>query len=304
MPAAATACRHHCAVDNSRDYTLLDCGRGRRLEQFGELVLDRPAPMADEPNRAPGIWGGATAYRAGRGWASADGGRPDPVASEVEIAGVVMGVELGAGGQVGVFPEHAANAGWVRDAVVTRSSTDRSSGPAILNLFAHTGLLTLVAGRAGARVTHLDASRPAVGTARANADRSDLAGAPIRWIVDDAVAFTRREARRGRVYAGFVIDPPTYGHGARGVRGAWQFDGHIEELLVICREVAAPDAFWLLSTHSPGWDPDRLAALLAAQAGAPAQSVEGRPLELIAESGARLHLGSAALLDPRTANPR
>lgn len=287
-----------------RDYRLLDCGRGRRLEQFGELVLDRPAPMADQSHRAPGLWNGATTYRAGRGWAAADGGRPEPVTSEVEIAGVAMGVELGAGGQVGAFPEHAASAGWVRSAVAARSPGESSSGPPILNLFAHTGLLTLVAGLAGATVTHLDASRPAVHSARANAGLSGLAAAPIRWIVDDAVAFARREARRGRAYDGFILDPPTYGHGARGVRGAWQFDAGIEELLTLCRSIASPGAFWLLSTHSPGWDPDRLAETMAAQVGAPARSVERRPLELIAESGARLRLGSVALLDPRAANPR
>lgn len=291
-------------MEHPRHYALLDCGRGRRLEQFGELTLDRPAPMADEPGRVPGLWAGATTYRAGRGWAAADGGRPDPVRSDFELAGVVMGVELGAGGQVGVFPEHAANADLVQEAVVVRSAVDRPVGPAILNLFAHTGLLTLVAARAGATVTHVDASRPAVNAARANAGRSGLDGAPIRWIVDDVLDYVRREGRRGRIYDGFILDPPTYGHGARGSRDAWQFDTDIEDLLSLSRTIAAPDAFWLVTTHSPGWDPDRLATILAAQTATPARAVDRRALELIAGSGARLQLGAAAFLDPRAMNPR
>ncbi|MES2208944.1 MAG: class I SAM-dependent rRNA methyltransferase [Chloroflexota bacterium] len=287
------------------EYRLLDCGLGRRLEAFGDLVVDRPAPTADQPRRAPARWSGAVGYRGGRGWATADADRPERASAQVGIAGVAMTVRLGPGGQVGVFPEHAGHAQWLRDAVSARSAEGRDDRLEILNLFAHTGLLSLVAAAAGARVAHVDASRPAVQTARQNAEHSALGDRPIRWIVDDAVAFVRREGRRGRRYAGFIIDPPSYGHGARGGQGGgWHFESGIDGLLDACRVVARPDAFWILSTHTPGWDPDRLAGLLERHSAEGHSEVDSRPLQILAESGAVLGLGAVALVDPLRTHPR
>lgn len=287
-------------------YTLLDCGDGRRLEAFGPLIVDRPAPDADLPRRDPGRWADAVTYRAGRGWAAAGGGAIRDTSVILELGGVVMTVELAAGGQLGIFPEHVINAEWLSDMIGRRNARD-ADPPEILNLFAYTGLLSLVAAVAGARVAHVDASRPAVRWARRNAEASGLAGRPFRWLVDDALAFARREARRGRRYAGIILDPPSYGHGGRrGHGGAWRFDAGIDELLRACRAIAEPDAFWLLTTHTPGWGPNRLAATLAGAIGAAARvdPVEGRHLELTAASGAVLGLGSAARCDPMSPNSR
>ena len=280
--------------------------------------------MADGNRRGSGPWADAITYRAGRGWADASGARPDEAAWSVELAGVTLEAQLGPGGQVGIFPEHAGYAAWVRDAVTARvggavtlraggapppeaAAVDRAtpgSAPEVLNLFAHTGLISLVAAGAGARVTHLDASRPAVQAARRNADLSGLDAHPIRWIVDDAMAFARREVRRGHRYDGFVIDPPTYGHGARGTddRG-WLLDRDLGPLLEACRGLANDDAFWVLSAHTPEWDGRRLTMALedAALAG---PWVSTRRLEIEAESGALLTLGWVALLDPLRPDPR
>ncbi|HSO30850.1 MAG TPA: hypothetical protein VLS28_13190, partial [Candidatus Sulfomarinibacteraceae bacterium] len=307
------------------DYALLDCGDGRRLERFGALVLDRPAPGATGPRRAPDRWSVATLYRAGAGWRGSDGGPPPDEPQVVTIAGVAMEVRPAASGAVGLFPEHAANADWLARAVgsrVARGADAARQPPEVLNLFAYTGLASLVAARAGASVVHVDASRPSVGWARRNAEQSGLADRPIRWIVDEAITFVRREARRGRRYAGLILDPPSYGHGARtggGARSAagartgsvarsaagaragrteaattWRFDERIDELLDACAAVAGPDAFWLLTAHTPGWDPSRLAATLGVATDAPAAEIEAVELRLAAESGAVLRVGAAA----------
>ena len=284
------------------DYALIDCGDGRRLERFGDFLTDRPAPGAVGPRRAPDRWAGAAVYHPGSGWWNADGSALTELAHPVVAGGLTIEARPAAGGQVGVFPEHLANSGWLDVAVRARVDADvatpAADSPEVLNLFAYTGLATLVAAAAGARAVHVDASRPAVAWARRNADLAGLAGRPVRWIVDDALDFVRREARRGRRYAGLVLDPPTYGHGGRGGRPAWQFDERIVELLDACAGVAEPDAFWLLTTHTPGWEPDRLAATLATATDARPGEIEGLPLRLEADTGAVLRLGSAARFDP------
>ncbi len=260
--------------------------------------------MADESRRGSAYWGAAITYRAGRGWADAEGARPEHASSHVAIAGVTLEAQLGSGGQVGLYPEHAAYADSLRSSVSARLAARDAAPPDLLNLFGHTGLLSLVAAQAGARVTHVDASRPAVQAARRNAELSGLAGRPIRWIVDDAMGFVLREVRRGRRYDGFVIDPPTYGHGARGTdeRG-WLLDRDLGPLLETCRGLANDDAFWVLSAHTSAWDGRRLAAVLedATLAGPLARP---RRLEIEAESGALLSLGWVALLDPLRPDPR
>ena len=280
-------------------YELIDAGDGRRLERFGSFLVDRPAPGAGEARRLPGSWAGALTYRAGRGWATADGGPPPTGDVPVRVAGITMLASLAAGGQVGLFPEHGRSADWLRAAAASRTAKAGAAAPAILNLFAYTGLLTLVGAASPATVTHVDASRPAVQWARRNAAANDLADRPIRWIVEDAITYLRREARRNRRYDGLILDPPSYGHGGSGGHaGAFRLDRDIDELLAAAADVAAADAFWLVSTHTIGWDAERLGATLASGLGLRPRQVEAQPVDLVATSGARLDLGAAARFDP------
>lgn len=263
-------------------HELLDAGDGRRLERFGDRVVDRPAPAASEPPRQPKAWDAADLRfeRAG-GWQSS---RLPPEPWTVETDGLTLELRPTEAGQVGWFPEHAALVPWLRDAIAERPEAE------VLHLFGYTGATTLALARAGARVTHVDASRPALAWARRNAVLSGLVDAPVRWIVDDADSFLRREVRRGRRYAGIVLDPPSYGHGPRGAR--WEFESGMGDLMDASLAVAAPGAFVLLTAHTTGWDGPRLSEAIEESWGRRLARLDGGNLQLEARSGARLPLGA------------
>ncbi len=151
-------------------------------------------------------------------------------------------------GHLGVFPEQAANWEWIARQVQT-AATD-GTRPKVLNLFAHTGGSTLAAALAGAEVVHVDSAKSAVAWARRNAELSGLADAPIRWIVEDAVRFVRRELNRGHRYDGVILDPPSYGHGPAGE--TWKLEDDLPGLLTACAELIADRrGFILLTCHTP-----------------------------------------------------
>ncbi len=268
---------------------LLDAGEGRRLERFGDWVVDRPAPTAVAWRRAPDSWNSADLrFDGGLGWLL--GGAPVEAAEvdpwTVEVDGLTMELRLTTSGGVGLYPEHRSNLAWLERQIGSRLQDGRA--PTVLNLFAHTGLATLAAARAGAAVTHVDGARGVVAWARRNAELSGLADRPIRWIVDDAAAFVAREARRGRSYDGMVIDPPSFGH-AKGRR--WHLEDELPRLLDACRAVATDDAFALLTAHTTGLDGSTLERWLGSAFPSPAGRLDGSALKLEAESGARLDLG-------------
>lgn len=286
------------------DYALLDVGDARRLERFGPVTLDRPAPGAEgHVVRDPRAWASADARfeRADRGaiahegWTTIDGAPIEPWT--ISNADLQFELRLAPSGQVGLFPEQASSWSWIRRQA-GRVARDGSDQPAILNLFAYTGASTLGAAALGLSLTHVDASRPAVAWARRNAELNGLAEAPIRWISDDAIAFAAREQRRGRRYAGVILDPPSYGHGAGG--RTWQLANDLPNLLANCVALLADGpAFILLSAHTQAFGPDRLGeALLEAleselgpDAGA---AIEVDDQSLLSDAGTRLHLGSMA----------
>jgi 23S rRNA (cytosine1962-C5)-methyltransferase len=264
-------------------YALIDAGEGRRLERFGSRVVDRPAPsvlglprLADRE-----AWAGADLrFDREERWTN---GRQGPWT--VTIDGLTLELRPTAAGQLGLFPEHMLAWPWLRERLAARPEAE------VLHLFAYTGASTLALAAAGARVTHVDASRPAVAWARRNAELSGLVDHPVRWIVEDALAYVRREERRGRRYAGIVLDPPSFGHGPSGTR--WELNDALPVLLAACAGVAEPDAFVLLTAHTPDLTPGDLAASLETAFGIPAE-LESGDVELVAESGAILPLGIAA----------
>jgi 23S rRNA (cytosine1962-C5)-methyltransferase len=263
------------------DVELVDCGAGRRLDRFGSRVVDRPAPGALEPRRASdATWDAADLrFERAAGWSGADRS-----AWTVALDGLTLELRPAAGGQVGLYPEHATTWPWLRDALGNRPE------PAALNLFAATGATTLALARAGAHVTHVDASRSAVAWARRNAELSGLADRPVRWIVDDALVFVRREARRAHRFDVVVLDPPSFGHGATGER--WDLRRSLGELLAAVAAVAADDAAILLTAHTTGLRLDDLEAELQEALGAGRISTD--ELATRATSGAVLSLGIAA----------
>ena len=267
---------------------LLDAGDGRRLERFGEVIVDRPAPTAHAPRRDPAAWRSADLrFDADRGWTGqAARGGDALIPWTVRTGDLTVELRPTSSGGVGLYPEHLANAAWLSAEVRGRRDGTAPS-PAVLNLFAHTGLLTLAAAHAGAAVAHVDAARNVVAWARRNAELSGLADRPIRWLVDDATTFVAREARRGRRYDGIVLDPPSFGHAERR---RWRLADGLPELLEACSGVLAPDGFMLLTAHTTGLGGRELGGLVQAALPA-ATSIAGSSMDLSAASGAELRLG-------------
>jgi 23S rRNA (cytosine1962-C5)-methyltransferase len=266
-------------------YALLDLGDGARLERFGERVVERPHLAVTGRRLDPERWAAADLrWDRERGWLGVAGARkPWPVT----VDGVTLELRPTVAGQVGLFPEHAAIVPWLRDRV-------RGAGesPAVLNLFAATGHATLALAAAGATVVHVDSSRPTVAWARRNAELSDLPEAPIRWIVDDVRVFAEREVRRGRRYAGILLDPPSYGHGPRS--GAWHIERDLPVLLATCARLLDDGGFLLLTAHTEALGGARLAADLAAALGRSRSAMETGRLAVSTKDGRRLELGAFA----------
>ncbi len=236
------------------DYELLDSGAGRKLERFGEVVLARPAAQAVwRPARPEAEWRRATASfdrENGLQWRNRDA-LPDQWI--IRVAGIAFRLSGTDFGHLGIFPEQRDQWRWI--AAQTRALAKRlGRRPAVLNLFAYSGGSTLAAAHAGAEVCHLDASKGMVAWARENAALNRLEAAPIRWIVDDAHKFLKREARRGRRYDGVILDPPSFGRGSQGE--LYKIERDLPETLDLCRAaLAEPPGFLLLSAHTPGLSP-------------------------------------------------
>ena len=248
---------------NWKDYELLDSGRGAKLERFGEYVLARPEPKAlwdksmtdEEWNRLA-----HTRFTPGAGFGKAgkeDSGTWERLRNMPDQwwirynGGPKFSLRLGLTSfkHVGVFPEQAAN--W--DYIFKHTSdiaAKTGSKPKVLNLFAYTGAASLAAKCAGADVTHLDSVRQVVTWAHGNQDRSGLDG--IRWVVEDAMKFANREAKRGNLYQGIILDPPAYGHGPDGEK--WKLDECLFDMMKTVGKILAPESsFLVLNLYSNGF---------------------------------------------------
>ncbi len=232
------------------DYELLDSGDGRKLERFGKYVLARPCSQAMwRPTLSPAEWRAADASfdrEDGNNWH----GRANlPKEWQIETVGIRFKLGGTDFGHLGIFPEQRAQWKWIREMVGKRKREGRNVSA--LNLFAYSGGSTLAAALGGAETCHLDASKGMVEWARENARLNGLAEAPIRWIVDDAHKFMKREIRRGRKYDAIILDPPTFGRGAGGEM--YKIERDLKETLSLVRDLLSETPlFVLFSSHTPG----------------------------------------------------
>lgn len=232
------------------DYELLDSGDGRKLERFGKYVLARPCSQAMwRPVKSAAEWDRADASfdrEDGNRWH----GRGNlPKEWNIETAGIKFKLGGTDFGHLGIFPEQRAQWKWIRERTASYKTTGRQIR--VLNLFAYSGGSTMASALGGAEVCHLDASKGMVEWARDNARLNGLGESPIRWIVDDAHKFMKREIRRGRSYDAIILDPPSFGRGAGGEM--YKIERDLKDTLSLVRDLLSDSpAFVLFSSHTPG----------------------------------------------------
>jgi len=229
---------------NWKDYALLDSGDGLKLERFGKYVFARPESQAMWKRMLTSEWKNVDAVFQPTGEES--GGHWDfkkKVAEkwEMKYGDLRFWTMTTPGRHLGVFPEVAAHWDWT-SGVITNANREVN----VLNLFGYTGLASLAAAAAGAKVTHVDASKKSVGWARENQALSKLTEKPIRWIVDDALKFVQREVRRGVKYDGIILDPPKFGRGPKGE--VWEVYKSLPNLLDLCRQCLSDDPLFVVTT--------------------------------------------------------
>ena len=241
-------------ANNWQDYEVLDCGSGEKLERWGDVYLRRPDPQAIWPARDPSLWRKAQAHyhrseKGGGSWEFFDK-LPERWEINYNCAGENLKFYVRPTGfkHTGLFPEQAANWDWMANLVKQRKAEGRDVK--VLNLFAYTGAASLAARCAGADTTHLDSVRQVVTWAKGNMESSGLDN--IRWVVEDALKFAKREAKRGNKYNGLIMDPPAYGHGPDGEK--WKLDELLYEFLQEVAKILDPDdAFMVLNLYSNGY---------------------------------------------------
>ena len=238
-------------ADGWKDYELLDCGGGEKLERWGDQILVRPDPQAiwDTPRTDP-RWRTADgrysrSHTGGGSWDK----RTLPPSWDIRYRDLTFRVKPMNFKHTGLFPEQAANWDFAMDQIRRAGRPIR-----VLNLFAYTGGATLSAAKAGAAVTHVDASKGMVTWAKENAAASGLSDAPIRWLVDDCVKFVEREIRRGNHYDGIIMDPPSYGRGPKGE--IWKIEESIYPFIELTTQILSDDPlFFLINSYTTGLQP-------------------------------------------------
>lgn len=221
-------------------YELLDTGAGEKLERFGQYRVSRPDPQILWRRKNTVPWDADAVFSrtaADRGTWSLRRPVPDPWI--IRYRTLRFRLKLTPFKHLGIFPEQASQWEWVMASIAAASRPVH-----MLNLFGYTGALSLAAAASGADVTHVDASRPTIGWARENQHLSGLGQAPVRWILDDAVSFCRREIKRGAAYEAIVMDPPVRGHGPHGE--LWDFTAGFPRLMGYCRQLLAPKPLFIL----------------------------------------------------------
>lgn len=250
-------------ADGWKDYEIIDCSEGEKLERWGNYILVRPDPQV--------IW---STPKTEKGWTkmnghyhrSAKGGGEWeffhlPEQWTISYKELTFLLKPFSFKHTGLFPEQAANWDWFSDKIKKAGRPVK-----VLNLFAYTGGATLAAAKAGASVTHVDASKGMVGWAKENARSSNLESANIRWIVDDCVKFVEREIRRGSKYDAIIMDPPSYGRGPKGE--IWKIEDAIYPLVQLCSQLLSDTPlFFLINSYTTGLAPSVLSYMLSTEVG-------------------------------------
>lgn len=245
-------------ADGWKEYELLDCGSGEKLERWGDKLLVRPDPQAiwNTPRRHHGWKHPDGRYlRSSAGGGSWEKGRL-PGQWQVRYKNLTFQVKPMNFKHTGLFPEQAVNWEFAQEQI------KRAGRPvSVLNLFAYTGAASVVCAAAGASVCHVDAAKGMVQWARENARASGLEEAPIRWIVDDCAKFVEREIRRGRRYDAIIMDPPSYGRGPTGE--VWKLEDNLYPFVELCAGVLSDEPlFIIINSYTTGLAPSVLTYIL------------------------------------------
>ena len=275
-----------------KDYELIDCGNFEKLERFGNTILIRPEPQAVWAKQLPeSEWQKVHHIRfKGRSatsgeWIKKNAKIPDRWHISYQNKDVSIKLRLGLTSfkHVGLFPEQAVNWDYISESV----RMFKTAQPKVLNLFAYTGGASVIARAAGADTTHVDSIKQVVTWANENQELSGLRD--IRWVVEDALKFVKREIKRGKKYNGIILDPPAYGHGPNGEK--WKLEDHILEMMQdVTQLLDEEEHFLILNTYSLGFSSVIVENLLKGSIKKP-QNLETGELYLQATAGSKLPLG-------------
>lgn len=288
--------RYMWVADQWKDYEIIDCSKGEKLERWGDYILLRPDPQVlwDLPRKNP-AWKNLNGHyhRSNKG-----GGEWEfmnlPEQWSINYKDLTFHLKPFTFKHTGLFPEQAVNWDWFGEKIRNANREIK-----VLNLFAYTGGATLAAAKAGAKVTHVDASKGMVTWGKENAASSGLADAPIRWLVDDCVKFVEREIRRGNHYDGIIMDPPSYGRGPKGE--IWKLEEKIHPFIALASKLLSDDPlFFLVNSYTTGLAPAVLTYMIstevASKFGGTVRSEEiGLPVR---ESGLVLPCGASGRWSP------
>ncbi|MDE1925302.1 MAG: class I SAM-dependent methyltransferase [Patescibacteria group bacterium] len=231
----------------SDDYELLDSGKEEKFERYGSVLLSRPDPQALwEKKMSEGEWAKAQGRYERKDREGEWHANNLPKEWEISFGGLKFLIRPTSFKHTGLFPEQLPNWEWMQGQIM--------SGAKALNLFGYTGGASLAVAKAGAEMTHVDASKIAVAWAKENAKLSGLEEKPIRWIIEDALLFVKREIKRGNKYDGIIMDPPAFGHGPKNE--LWKIEKDFIELVKLCQELLSEKPlFFLINGYAAGYSP-------------------------------------------------
>lgn len=252
-----------------KDYEVMDCSGGEKLERWDKYILVRPDPQViwDTPKTQKG-WKKMNGHyhrsaKGGGEWEFFDLPQEWTIQYELPIEkSLTFHLKPFSFKHTGLFPEQAVNWDWFSQKIADEKKKHPKKEIRVLNLFAYTGGATLAAAAAGAHVTHVDASKGMVAWAKENAVASGLSEAPIRWLVDDCVKFVEREIRRGNRYDAIIMDPPSYGRGPKGE--IWKIEDSIYPLIQLCEQILSEEPlFFLINSYTTGLQPAVLTYMIS-----------------------------------------